>query len=82
MKELAELYANPAELAKQARVVDVSEIEENEYNLNIPRYVDTFEPEEPIDVADAIRALDTAEAARADAEKTLRDLLKGAGYVG
>lgn len=28
----------------------ISEIEENEYNLNIPRYVDTFEEEEPIDL--------------------------------
>jgi len=27
------------------------EIVENEFNLNIPRYVDTFEPEEEIDVA-------------------------------
>lgn len=29
----------------------LSEIEENDYNLNIPRYVDTFEEEEPIDLA-------------------------------
>lgn len=28
-----------------------SEIEENDYNLNIPRYVDTFEEEEPVDLA-------------------------------
>ena len=29
----------------------LTEIAENDYNLNIPRYVDTFEPEEPVDVA-------------------------------
>lgn len=29
----------------------LSEVAENDYNLNIPRYVDTFEPEEPIDLA-------------------------------
>ncbi|MGQ4819413.1 type I restriction-modification system subunit M, partial [Enterococcus faecium] len=28
------------------------EIKENNYNLNIPRYVDTFEEEEPIDMVD------------------------------
>ena len=28
----------------------LSEVAENDYNLNIPRYVDTFEPEEPIDL--------------------------------
>ncbi|MDB5311273.1 MAG: hypothetical protein JWO38_5475 [Gemmataceae bacterium] len=78
--ELAKLYANPAELAKHARVVDGTEIEENEFNLNIPRYVDTFEPEEPIDVAEALRELDDAEKARQKAEKTLRELLRGVGY--
>ncbi len=80
--ELITLYANPAELAKHARVVDVSEVEENEYNLNIPRYVDTFEPEEPIDVAAALADLATAEAERTGAEKRLRELLKGVGYGG
>ena len=28
----------------------MDEIKENDYNLNIPRYVDTFEEEEPIDL--------------------------------
>ena len=41
-------------------VAEMSEIEENGYNMNIPRYVDTFEPEEEIDlneVAGEIRKL-------------------------
>ena len=33
----------------------LNEIKENEYNLNIPRYVDTFEEEEIIDI-DAVNA--------------------------
>ena len=53
----------------------------HEYNLNIPRYVDTFEPEEPIDVAAALKALDAAERARSEAESRLREQLKGAGYA-
>ncbi|MBR4877428.1 MAG: N-6 DNA methylase, partial [Rhodocyclaceae bacterium] len=32
-------------------VASLSEIAENDFNLNIPRYVDTFEEEEEIDVA-------------------------------
>ncbi|MCG2462203.1 type I restriction-modification system subunit M [Flavobacteriaceae bacterium F89] len=46
---------------KYSYVAPLSEIEENDYNLNIPRYVDTFEEEEPIDieaVANEIQALD------------------------
>ena len=30
----------------------MEEIKENDYNLNIPRYVDTFEEEEEIDIVD------------------------------
>jgi type I restriction enzyme M protein len=41
--ELDALYADPDELLKHARVVGLDEIEENEFNLNIPRYVDTWE---------------------------------------
>ena len=33
----------------------MSEIAENGYNLNIPRYIDTFEEEEPVDLK-AVRA--------------------------
>ena len=36
--------------AKFAHVATVAEIEENEFNLNIPRYVDTFEEETPVDL--------------------------------
>lgn len=46
---------------KYSYVATLEEIEENDYNLNIPRYVDTFEEEEPIDidvVAKDIKSLD------------------------
>ena len=45
---------------KYAHVATMQEIAENGFNLNIPRYVDTFEPEEEIDlnqVAAEIRQL-------------------------
>lgn len=35
---------------KYSYVAPLSEVEENDYNLNIPRYVDTFEEEEPVDI--------------------------------
>jgi len=79
--ELIALYDDPAELAKHTRVVEMSEIEENEYNLNVPRYVDTFEPEEPIDINEALRELDEAEKKRKMAERLLNDLLHEVGYA-
>jgi type I restriction enzyme M protein len=46
---------------KYSYLAAISEVEENDYNLNIPRYVDTFEEEEQIDigtVATEIQTLD------------------------
>lgn len=74
------LYADPDELLKHARVVGLPEIEENEYNLNVPRYVDTFEPEPRIDVKDALKALAKAETSAAEAVVRLRTLLLEARY--
>ena len=79
--ELVALYADPDELLKHARVVGLDEIEENEFNLNIPRYVDTFEPEPRVEVKDALKALHQAEAAVKDAERGLGRLLSDAGYA-
>ncbi len=78
--ELCSLYDDPEELLKHARVVGTEEIEDNEFNLNIPRYVDTFEPEPIIDVADALRGLKEAEQAVLMHEALLTKLLRGVGY--
>jgi type I restriction enzyme M protein len=80
-EELAALYANPDELLKHSRVVGLDEIAENEFNLNIPRYVDTFVPEARLEVTDALCALDEAENAVHKAESDLRAMLKSAGYA-
>ncbi|MCE5216050.1 type I restriction-modification system subunit M [bacterium] len=64
---------------RYCRLVAMDEIAENDYNLNIPRYVDTFEPEEPVDMPAAVAALGEAEAAREEAMKTLRGYLEELG---
>ena len=78
-EELVALYADPDELLKHARVVDMEEVEENEFNLNVPRYVDTFEQEPQIEVEDALAALDDAETKAKDARAALSGLLKSIG---
>lgn len=79
--ELGALYGDPDELLKHARVVGINEIEENEFNLNIPRYVDTFEPEERVPVAEAMSALANAEDQLRRAEGELLALLRKVGYA-
>jgi type I restriction enzyme M protein len=49
--KVLETYRARAEVEKYSHRVRRDEIAENDYNLNIPRYVDTFEPEQEIDVA-------------------------------
>jgi type I restriction enzyme M protein len=79
-KELVALYADDNELLKHARVVGLDEIEENEFNLNIPRYVDTFEPEVVMEVENALHALSVAQISVEESERELKGLLARAGY--
>jgi len=47
---ILETYKSRKEIEKYAHVAPLEEIQENDYNLNIPRYVDTFEEEEQVDI--------------------------------
>ena len=47
-------YKDRKEIEKYSHLATMDEIKENDYNLNIPRYVDTFEEEEEIDL-DAVQ---------------------------
>jgi len=64
------------------RIVDMEEIKENDFNLNISRYIDTLEPEKPIDVKAELEKLWAAERARDEAVARMNALLKEMGYVG
>jgi type I restriction enzyme M protein len=48
--KIVETYDNYKTIDKYAYVASYEEIKESDYNLNIPRYVDTFEEEEPVDM--------------------------------
>ncbi|MCG3701554.1 type I restriction-modification system subunit M [Aliarcobacter butzleri] len=50
IEKIIETYRNRSEIEKYSHVATLEEIQENDYNLNIPRYVDTFEEEEPVDI--------------------------------
>jgi len=55
IRKIVETYAARADVDKYAHLATPEEIAENDFNLNIPRYVDTFEEEEEIDLM-AVRA--------------------------
>ena len=50
--KVIDTYNNRSDIDKYSRKVSISEVEENDYNLNIPRYIDSFEPEE---IPDAVQ---------------------------
>lgn len=50
IEKIVSTYKNWKTVDKYSYVASLKEIKENDYNLNIPRYVDTFEEEEPVDI--------------------------------
>ena len=61
LSKIIDTYKNRTVIEKYSHLAPLSEIEENDYNLNIPRYVDTFEEEETIDldkVSNDLKALE------------------------
>lgn len=50
IEKIYNTFQNWETIDKYSYVATFKEIEENEFNLNIPRYVDTFEEEEPVDI--------------------------------
>jgi len=63
-----------------ARVVSLEEIENNDGNLNIARYVQTAEEEEPIDVAAEVKKLKELQARRDEAEAKMIGFIRELGY--
>ena len=80
VQRIAATFRAWKDVAKYARVVDLAEIEKNDFNLNISRYVETAEAAEKVDVAAAITKLRELEKKRGEAEARLNGFLKELGY--
>ncbi len=59
--KIVETYRQRQTVDKYAYVAEREEIRENDYNLNIPRYVDTFEEEEEVDIGAVQQRIDDLE---------------------
>lgn len=64
---------------KYAHVASITKIADNDYNLNIPRYVDTFEEEEEIDVAAVEQEIERLEGELAEVRLRMKQYLKELG---
>jgi type I restriction enzyme M protein len=78
--KIAKAFHAFKDVDKYARVVDLSEVEKNDWNLNISRYVETAETAEKVDVRAAIARLRELEGERAESEAKMNAYLKELGY--
>ena len=81
IQKIVDTYRDRKEIEKYSHLATLEEIAENDYNLNIPRYVDTFEEEEPIDIKAVMAEIKELETKRAELDKEIEVYLKELGIM-
>mgnify|MGYP002510692651 FL=1 len=81
IQKIIETYRTRTEIEKYSHCATLKEIEENDYNLNIPRYVDTFEEEEEIDIKAVMAEIKELESKRTELDAQIEVYLKELGIV-
>ncbi len=76
VEKIMRVYSEGKEVEKYAHVASITEIQENDFNLNIPRYVDTFEEEEEIDIDAVQMEIDKLEQELAEVREQMSIKLK------
>ncbi len=79
INKIVDTYRQRSELEKYSHIAPMTEVVENDYNLNIPRYVDTFEEEEPVDLAAVSQQLRALDSDMAETDKTIATFCKELG---
>ncbi|MDO5105714.1 type I restriction-modification system subunit M [Capnocytophaga sp.] len=79
--KIVETYFSRSEIEKYSHNATLSEISENDFNLNIPRYVDTFEEEEPIDLQEVMQNIKRLEAEKATLNEEINGYMQELGLV-
>lgn len=75
LEKIFDAYSKREDIDKYAHVASYEEIEENDFNLNIPRYVDTFEDLAPIDIVEVSKEIKDIDAQIKDTEVELLAML-------
>ena len=71
--KIVNTYVNREEIEKYSKKVSRKEIEENDYNLNIPRYVDTFEEEEEINLDEVVKKINNIDNEMKEIDETIKN---------
>lgn len=79
IKKIVDTYKNRREIEKYSHLATLDEIKENDFNLNIPRYVDTFEEEEEINLAKVKADIAKAESELVKVQEKMKKYLEELG---
>lgn len=79
--KIVDTYQNRTVIEKFSHKATLQEVADNDYNLNIPRYVDTFEEEEEIDIQAVMAEIKELEAKRSQLDSEIEVYLKELGLV-
>jgi type I restriction enzyme M protein len=80
INKIVDTFQKRKTIYKYSYLASYAEIEENEFNLNIPRYVDTFEEEEEIDIAAVQKEIKQIEIELAQTQAKMSAYLKELGF--
>ena len=78
--KIVNTYHNFKDIDKYAKVVEIEEIKNNDYNLNITRYVDTSEEEEEIDIKEVIGRISEREEELEESKEKINLFLEQLGF--
>jgi type I restriction enzyme M protein len=80
IEKILDTFINRKEIEKYSHIASFEEIKENDFNLNIPRYVDTFEEEAEIDIdavqKEIIKLEDELEIIRKEMNDKLKEIIR------
>ena len=79
IEKILKTYKERKDVEKYAHLATFEEIKENDFNLNIPRYVDTFEEEETIDIDETFKELSSLSREESELNLTLNGFFKELG---
>jgi len=79
IEKIVNAYREYRSIEKYCRPVSLDEIRTNDHNLNITRYIDITEEEEPIDVQDVLNQLKALKRERSGVEEKMNRFLKELG---
>lgn len=79
IEKIVATYKNRKTTDKYSYLATLDEVRENDYNLNIPRYVDTFEEEQPVDLSQVAAKLQSLDSEMKETDKVIGEFCKELG---